>query len=477
MKEFISPFRGLSPSTLKFYGVKDNNSSSVVFPFGEGASKFRSTSEKKFWTEGSFIAAPLFGQDKFNAGSAKSITLLEGEIDAMSAFQMLGSQYPAVSIKSGATGARRDCEAQRAYLNSFERIYICFDNDDPGEKATAEVAQLFDPNKVYIVKLTKHKDANEYLKAAEDKEFRAVWWNAKRFRPKGVVSGYDEITSILSAPGNTVIANFPFPKLDEILCGIQSGQVFLFTAQEKVGKTEVMRAIEYHLLKSTDHNIGIIHLEEKEKRAIQGLIGYELKQHVHRPDSGVSVDDQVKAYKDLTKRDDRVYYYQHFGSEDPNVILDIIRHLVVVDHCRFVFLDHITMLVTGFEGDDERKKLDYLSTRLAELTRELDFTLFLVSHVNDEGKTRGSRNISKIASAIIHIERDIEAADPDVRNTIQVLVKGNRDGSDTGPSLPLKFDRRSFMITETKEEPKYIVEEEAAANVETPSVVAFKPLR
>ena len=150
----------------------------------------------------------------------------------------------------------------------------------------------------------------------------------------------------------------------------------------------------------------------------------------------------------MTKKDDRVYFYSHFGSDDPDVILDVIRYLVAVCDCKFIFLDHITMLVTGFEEDDERKKLDYISTRLAMLTRELNFTLFLISHVNDDGKTRGSRNIAKVADLIISLSRDIESEDLDTRNTTKVLVKGNRFAGMTGPIKPLYFDVKTYVLQE-----------------------------
>jgi twinkle protein len=209
-----------------------------------------------------------------------------------------------------------------------------------------------------------------------------------------------------------------------------------------------MRAIEYHLLTTTDHNIGIIHLEEQEKRSVQGLVSYELQTPCHLPTSSASKEDQIEAYKRITKRDGRLSFYTHFGSDDPDSILDTIRYLVTVCHCKFIFLDHITMLVTGFEDDDERKKLDYISTRLAMLTRELNFTLFLVSHVNDDGKTRGSRNISKIADLIVHLDRDIESADPSQRNRTNLLVKGNRFGGTTGPAGCLLFNSDTYTIKE-----------------------------
>jgi KaiC/GvpD/RAD55 family RecA-like ATPase len=115
-------------------------------------------------------------------------------------------------------------------------------------------------------------------------------------------------------------------------------------------------------------------------------------------------------------------------------------------------------LVTGFEGDDERKKLDYLSTRLAMLTRELDFTLFMVSHVNDDGKTRGSRNISKVADLIISLDRNIEAESFEERNKTRLTIRGNRYAGLSGPAGCLVFDPKSFTLSELKvtdEAPSY----------------------
>lgn len=295
------------------------------------------------------------------------------------------------------------------------------------------------------------KDANEALAQPDTyKQLVQSWWQAKQYKPKGIISDYAEIEEVLRQESQAAIATFPFPTLNALSYGIRSGELVLFTAQEKVGKTEVMRAIEHHLLKTTDANIGVIHLEEEEKRSVHGLIGYELGVPCHLPDCPLSVEDQIKAYRDLTGRENRVQFYSHFGTDDPDNILDNIRYLVSGGGCKFVFLDHITMLVTGFAEteQDERKTLDRISTRLAMMTRELDFTLFLVSHVNDDGRTRGSRNIAKVADLIIHLDRDIEAPTVESRNTTVLTCRGNRFAGLTGPAGALWFDSKSFMLKE-----------------------------
>lgn len=447
-------YRNIPINVLLKYKVKGNYIDgtdalySIEYPYGTLSSKIRINEKKEFFTKGNAIDNPvtLFGMDIFSPGSDKSITICEGENDAMSVYAIMNT--PAVSVRSSTT-ARKDCERAREYLNSFDSIYLCLDDDTPGQEAAKEIAKLFDVNKVYHVKMGGGlKDANDYLTQGRTSEFYKLWKNSKRWLPKGIVNSTTEIEEILRRQGSGSIASYPFPTLQEMAYGIREGEVVLFTAQEGVGKTEIIRAIEYSLCKDTDYNLGIIHLEEEEKRSVQGLLSYELKVPVHLGDSNVSVEDQIKAYESMVRKDGRLHYYTHFGSDDPDTILDTIRYLVTTCHCKFIFLDHITMLVTGYEGDDERRKLDYLSTRLAMLTRELRFTLFLVSHVNDEGKTRGSRNISKIADLVVYLNRDPEAATFDKRNTTELLVKKNRFAAKSGPAGYLKFDPSTYIIAE-----------------------------
>src|SRR5690606_8918109 len=120
---------------------------------------------------------------------------------------------------------------------------------------------------------------------------------------------------------------YPFSRLEQMTYGIRTGEVVLLTAQEGIGKTEIMRALEYHLLKTTDENIGIVHLEANKARTLKGLVGYELKSPIHLPDFAVSKEEVKTTLRKVTKRDDRVHIYSHFGSDDPDVILSTIRFM------------------------------------------------------------------------------------------------------------------------------------------------------
>lgn len=450
--------RGLDRRTLEFYNIKtkidaDGKPVAVGFKYPNGAYKIRQLADKKFHSEGAIAEAGLFGRDKFSAGSHKYVTITEGEYDAASLWQVV--QSPVVSVQSSGVAAR-DCALDREYLNSFERIYLAFDGDAMGRKATSSVAKLFDYNKVFVVRFTKRKDANEFLQHGESEELRNIWNNSKRYLPETVESSFSIFEQIITEKTREGVP-YPFPTLTQMTYGIRTAESVLLTAQEGVGKTELMHAFQYQLLKETDDAIGAIFLEEPKRRHLQAIAGLELRKPVHLPDCGVSDAEIFTAVKKAVRMDDRLHVYSHFGSDDPEVLLDTIRFLVTARACRYVLLDHITMAVSGLGGEDERRALDYLSTRLEMMVKELDFSLILVSHVNDAGLTRGSRYISKIADIRIDATRDVTHADPIERNRTYLTVAKNRFSGRTGPAGVLIFDPTTYTFSE-----------EGAANDNTP---------
>lgn len=408
-----------------------------------------SKGRKQFVTYGSINQAGLYGMHVHPPGSKRSVTVFEGEQDALSGDTVVGDKTASVSVQSAST-ALRDVRNNRDYLNSFEKIIFWFDSDVAGQEALQKVvsAGLFDFSKVFIVSDTKYKDANEYLQANETKELFSVWKSAKRYTPDGIISTFSEIEEALNKAKEDQIGTYPFEQLQQNLFGLHRGEVIVFKAPEGIGKTETFRAIEHHLLKTTDKRLGIIHLEEDDGTTIKAIATYELGVPCVLPDSGVTNKEIMDAYvKAVDGREDRVYMHSHFGADDPDVILDNIRFLTTVCGCDFIFLDHITMLVTGHNDDgDERRKLDYISTKLKLMAKEIGFCLVMISHVNDDGQTRGSRNITKIANTVVDIYRDKVASDLNVRNTTHYTIEKARLGGRTGPGGKVFFDMNTYVM-------------------------------
>lgn len=438
--------REISKDAFKVYDVKtaidpDGKPIRVGFRYPNGSYKIRLFDEKEFFskpspTGESISVAGLFGRDRFEAGSHKYVTITEGEYDALALYSVV--KAPVLSVQSSSS-ALRDCSADRAYLNTFERVYLAFDNDVPGREACAAVAKLFDYDKVYHVRFTKHKDANAYLLAGESDELRNLWYNSKRYLPENIISDLGSFKEILGESPKFGVA-YPWKTLTDMTYGIRTGETVLITAPEGIGKTEVMHAIEHKLLRETEANVGAIFLEEDKRRHLQALAGLEIGLPVHLPDTDCTQDQVRAAVEALIRKDDRLHIYDHYGSDDPEVLLDAIRFLVSARGCRYVLLDHISMVVSGSADRDERKSLDRIMTKLEMMVKELDFALIVVSHVNDEGMTRGSRYISKIAHLRIDLKRNVLANDPVTRNTTFLTISKNRYGRRTGPAGALLFN-------------------------------------
>lgn len=448
--EFL-PWRGVTADAFRVYNVltkvdPEGRPTSLGFTYPNGDVKVRLLDDKLFYyNKNSTEPGGLFGRDRFAAGSHKYVVITEGELDAISYHQCLG-KVPVVSVSS-ASSAYRDCSFDREYLNSFDRIYLAFDNDAAGREAMATVSKLFDYDKTFHVRFSNRKDANDYLRSGEVTELYNIWANAKKYLPESLASSFAEFDKIISEEPKWGIP-YPFPTLTEMTYGIRTGESVLITAQEGVGKTELMHAIEYQVLKETDHNVGAIFLEELPQRHLQALAGIHLKAPVHLPDSGFTKDQVRTALRELIRKDERLHVHLHFGTDDPDVLLDDIRFLVTARGCRVVLFDHVSLAASGLSEQDERRFLDRFVTKVEMMVKSLDFAFIMVSHVNDNHQTRGSRYIGKIADTRIDATRDLLSSDDVVRNTTRLVISKNRYGMQTGFAGNIVFDPLTYTMRE-----------------------------
>lgn len=111
--------------------------------------KIRTPDLKGQWT-GKKITPQLYGQHVFQEGG-KWLIITEGEIDAISAYQMFDSKYAAVSIPNGLQAALHDVKNNFKFVNSFEKVVICFDNEPDAQRKAQEVATIFPLDRKSVV--------------------------------------------------------------------------------------------------------------------------------------------------------------------------------------------------------------------------------------------------------------------------------------------------------------------------------------
>ena len=466
--------RRISAATAKKYSVTsvqdEANEVKHVYPYytRDGvhiANKLRRRSTKGFLWEGESGHASLFGQQVFPAGSAKAITLVEGECDAMAAYEMQGSRFPVVSVKNAAT-APRDCAENFEYLNSFETIVICFDKDEakvapdgtiryPGQEAALAVAQMFPIGKVRVLTLADAKDANDYLVEGWATKFTKEWWAAPTFTPSGLKLGKDMWDEI-STPKKYETVPYPWEGMNEMTYGIRLSEVVLVTADTGVGKTSYLKEIEHYILSDkkcieSGYGIGFLHLEESNTDTALGLMSISADKPLHLPDVRASVDAvELRTYYDAIINSERVVVWDHFGSNSIHEVLAKIRHMHNLG-CKYIFLDHLSIVVSGQDGD-ERKQLDEISTKLKTLCMELNIAVVAVIHQNRQGQIRSSAGPEQVSNIVVKLSRLKEDPDAWRRNVTKVVVQKNRFCGRTGPGVYLYYDDMSGRLRELDKE-------------------------
>jgi twinkle protein len=456
--------RKISAAVVEKFGVRiDNVNDRHLYPYrnGDGALtgvKTRYFRNKTFSWDGNGQTV-LFGMNLF-PGGGKTITICEGEIDTMAAHQMNGSKWPTVGMPS-ATGVKAVKE-NLEYLNTFEEIYLAFDNDDAGKRATEDVANLFEPNKCKVVNLAPMKDVGEYLAESKVEDYTRRWWNAQPFTPEGIVRG-SSLWDLVSTDDDTPSVEYPYTGLQEMTYGIRVGELVTLTAGSGLGKSAVVRELMYHLLNVTEDNIGCMFLEESTKRSALGFMSMAANKPLHLPDTEKTPEELRLAF-DQTLGTDRIFLYDSFGSNSLENIIGRVRHMAKAMDCKYIVLDHLSIVVSSQENGDERKAIDEIVTRLRMLIQELRISLIMVSHLrrpqgqgHEDGaatslsQLRGSAAIAQLSDMVIGLERNGQHENEVMRNTTTVRVLKNRFSGITGPATYLYYDKTTGRLTETGE--------------------------
>lgn len=235
--------RGISTDILRKYGIRFNAFGDMLSPvrakdgtlIGAQVCKGkRDDKGKKLITmQGSSKGCGLFGQHLFAAGG-KRLVITEGLLDACSSYFMTQSKYPTVSVINGVGSAAKDIKENLDYIESFEEVIFCFDNDKAGVEKAKECANLLTPGKAKIVPLTKYKDANAFLTQGAMKDYYNIFWQAKRHQPDGIINLADIFEQVLEEDEKPSVP-YPWQGLNDMLDGIRFAELVTITSGSGMG--------------------------------------------------------------------------------------------------------------------------------------------------------------------------------------------------------------------------------------------------
>ena len=418
------------------------------------------TKDKDFYWDGKNTDHQLFGQNLFPDKGTR-LTLYEGELDAASGYAAMPT-WPHMSVPNGAAGAKKDLQKVIELTQGYDEVVLFFDNDTPGITAAEECASLLRPGQAKIARMEKYKDASDALQQGDMEAIRKAIWDAKTYRPDGIVEG-KSLLELVTTPTPPCDHEYPFKGINEKLHGIRYGTLTTITAGTGSGKTSFCRQLATHLLQKGER-VGVVELEASNRNTALGLMSCAVGKPLHIGEH--DREELESAFRD-TIANWHFYCFDGFGSYDPDIVYNRIEYLSSGLDCKVVFLDHLSILLSGLDGD-ERRSIDITMTRLRSLVERTGIALFLVSHLkrlnttdkNHEegarvtlGQLRGSQAIAQLSDTVIALERDQQASDVRASTTVRVLK--NRYSGEVGVACNLKYDLNTCRFTEHEVEPEF----------------------
>lgn len=459
--------RGTSLAASQFFGVRveydegtgEERKYYFETPTDSGASYLVRELPKNFYRIGETKVDTLWGMHLVD-DNRKLLIITEGHEDAMAAWDMLqaeGKDYSVVSMPNGAN--LNPIKKNLEWLEGFESVIFCFDQDKPGREAAAKAVDMLTPGKGRVCILPE-KDANEMLRKGLHKQFLKCIFSAKESKPDGIV-GILDIYEDAIRPVEMGLP-WPWPTLTRLTFGRRRKELYGFGAGTGAGKTEAFKEVIQHTVEELNLPVGLFFLEEHPAHTAKVIAGKIANKPFHVPDAGWTPEELQAG---IAKLEGKVFMYNHFGQKDWKTIKPKIRYMVVSLGIKDIFLDHLTALVAG-EASESKVVLDEIMADMAALTQELDFTLYYISHLSTpEGKPheeggrvtvsqfRGSRSIGFWSHYIFGLERNQQAENEYERNTVVFRVLKDRyTGQATGVTFPLTYNKETGRFLEPSQQ-------------------------
>lgn len=269
--------RKLTSETITVYKIGERGRQ-IVFPYlRDGELIFvkylgldRNGSKKQLAVE-SNCEPCLFGWHLIPI-NARTVTLCEGEIDAMTLYQY---GFPALSVPFGGGSGKKQqwIEYEFERLAIFDEIYLCFDDDEQGQAASHELVERLGRHRCRIVNLLM-KDANECLKTNMAKETISLCFSAARtLDPNELKSAHHFVDQVIDefypTPGVHLGYNAPWEKTTGKIL-FRPDELSVWTGINGHGKSQFLGQIILHSMKQ-GARVCIASLELKPRRLLMRL--------------------------------------------------------------------------------------------------------------------------------------------------------------------------------------------------------------
>lgn len=474
-KSLEIPDRKLSKATAEYFGVRVSVSeedgvtpTAHYYPYYSGDAlvgyKVRMVERKQFWGVGDTKDVDMFGWKQAIQSGTKKLYITEGEVDAMSLYQILKEaqkgEYadvcPAViSLAHGSSAAGKDVAVfSKKIREYFKEIVLVFDMDEPGRKAVEDVMKVLPEA---ITAALPAKDASQCLMEGRSKAcLAAVVFNARKPKNTRLVLADDLFEAAKAAPEYGV--PWPWKQLTKLTRGIRLGETIYIGAGQKQGKSEVVNSLAAHLIKEVGWKVLLAKPEEGNVKTVKMVAGKLAGKIFHDPNIPFDEESYSKATKELENHLYLLNLYQHVGWE---TLKGDIRE-AASEGCKAIFIDPITNLTNGINAADANTKLQEIAQELSAMALDLNIVIFIFCHLrNPDGgppherggevlssQFAGSRAMARSCNLMLGIEGNRDPnLPPEQRNLRTMVLLEDREYGENG-RFPLYWDKSTGLFNE-----------------------------
>lgn len=425
--------RGLSAATLEHFHIgycpawahpKAPNAPKtprLIIPTSRSSYLARDTrteipEEQRQYSKSKAGAAHLFNLDALQTAD-KPIFIVEGEIDAMSIYEIGGEAVALGSVNM----YKKLIEAATAQKPAHPLI-ISLDNDEAGEQTAAKLLDGLKAAGIPCYKFNvsgTHKDANEALKEdvlqlvqsvgeiynhADDLEGYERELRGREYRAKNSAASHlQEFINGIAASVNTPATSTGFPKLDAVLDGGLYAGLYTLGAVSTLGKTSFMLNVADNIAQQ-GQDVLIISLEmaraELMAKSISRLTITDVlanggdvgnakttrgildgkRYEKYNPTERELINRSISTYGSYA---DHIYIIEGLGNVGVQQIKEAVQlHKEATGSVPVVILDYLQILAPADVRATDKQNVDTSIVELKRLSRDYNTPVIVISALN-----------------------------------------------------------------------------------------------
>ena len=290
-----------------------------------------------------------------------------------------------------------------------------------------------------------HEDAREILDRAEQALFQVTEQRiAEQAEP--IRHQLEDIFQLIESHDGHYITGSPtgFIELDDMLSGLQNGEMIIVAARPSMGKTAFGLNVAEHVAVRENRPAAFFSMEMSKQAVVQRLLCSNGKVDSHKLRRGMLSDKDIQ---DLHEAGGRMQQAPLYVDDTPGMsVLELrakSRRLRARHNVEVIFVDYLQLMHTPGSADGRQQEVSEISRGLKALARELNIPIVVMSQLNrnPEGRSdnrprmsdlRESGAIEQDADVVMLLHREEyykkESAPEDIRGVAEVIIDKQRNG-------------------------------------------------